>query len=79
MPLRVAGYFARNRSRPEGTRFPAPSCGQALRPAPIMEVGGSLMLVGYASAAINKCLWLSVRLFVCSFVRLFVCSRTQLL
>jgi hypothetical protein len=50
MPLRVAGYFARNRS----DRFPAPSCGQALRPAPGMSVGGSLRLVGHASAAINR-------------------------
>jgi hypothetical protein len=41
--------FARNRS----DRFPAPSCGQALRPAPIMIVGGSLTSVGYASAAVN--------------------------
>jgi hypothetical protein len=58
LPLRVAAAFlplrvaaARNRSRPEGTRFPAPSSGQALRPAPIMNVGGSLTFIGHASAA----------------------------
>jgi hypothetical protein len=42
--------FARNRS----DWFPAPSCGQALRPAPGMNVGDYLLLVGYASAAINR-------------------------
>jgi hypothetical protein len=66
MPLRVAGTFrhcawraaglplrvaaARNRS----DWFPAPSSGQALCPAPIMIVGGSLMLGGHASAAVDK-------------------------
>jgi hypothetical protein len=68
MPLRVAA--ARNRS----DWFPAPSCGQALRPAPVMDVGGCPRLVGHASAASDEGLLghsaLCRYLFVCSFVRL---------
>jgi hypothetical protein len=48
MPLRVAA--ARNRS----DWFPAPSSGQALRPAPIMDVGGWPRLVDHASAVNDK-------------------------
>jgi hypothetical protein len=48
LPLRVAA--ARNRS----DWFPAPSSGQALRPAPVMHVGGLLIAHGHASAAINR-------------------------
>jgi hypothetical protein len=49
MPLR--GAAARNRS--DG--FPAPSCGQALRPAPIMNLCGPPSLVDHASAASDYC------------------------
>jgi hypothetical protein len=65
MPLRVAALFARNRS----DRFPAPSCGQALRPAPVMNVDGWLQLVAHASAAIKQ------PLFVCSFVHVRACAN----
>jgi hypothetical protein len=56
-PLRVAAAFgplrvaaARNRS----DWFPAPSSGQALRPAPVMIVGGILLLGDHASAVIEQ-------------------------
>jgi hypothetical protein len=60
-----AWLFARNRSRPEGTRFPAPSSGQALRPAPVMELVGAPTLDVHASAA-NDGRWWLVPLFSCS-------------
>jgi hypothetical protein len=48
LPLRVAA--ARNRS----DWFPAPSSGQALRPAPVMNLGGLPRLVDHASAASDR-------------------------
>jgi hypothetical protein len=58
LPLRVAA--ARNRF----DWFPAPSCEQALRPAPIMDVVGFPQAYGHASAAINQRLLALVRLFL---------------
>jgi hypothetical protein len=65
-PLRVAGAFRQKPFRfvyatarggrvspgtvPSGSRHPP--IGQALHPAPVMHVGGILLLVGHASAAI---------------------------
>jgi hypothetical protein len=85
-PLRVAAFsatcawrrflpLARGGGKKPSDWFPAPSSGQALRPAPVMHVGGSLSFVPYASAANDKCCWGTARCArICSFVLLFFCS-----
>jgi hypothetical protein len=51
-----------------------PSCGQTLRPAPVMNGGGSPMPYGHASAANDEGL-LGHSVLCRYLVRLFVCSQ----